>query len=486
LRTYRDKLFAELFPGRTEVPKTLIFAKDDSHAEDIVRIAREEFGKGNDFCQKITYRVTGANPEDLIAAFRNSYNPRIAVTVDMIATGTDIKPLEVLLFMRLVKSANFFEQMLGRGTRVIKPGDLQAVTPDAGCKDHFVIIDAVGVMECPKVDTQTLERKRSVPFPKLLEAVALGVTDDDTLSSLAGRLARLEAGLTPRDEQRLQTILETYKETHPDAPAGICEIANGILDAIDLDNINEAAVAEGLGPAPTSEKMASVRQQLVEAAVMPLAANPDLRALLVEIQQRSEQVIDRVSIDTLIDAGFSPDEARQEVASFRQYIQEHKDEITALQLIFNQPYGLRQLSYRQVKELAEQLQQPPHSWTTERLWRAYAQLEKDKVRGVGARRVLTDLVALVRHAVQMEDELVPFPEQVQSRYRSWLAGKTYTPEQRWWLDRIVEYISVNLAIRVEDLDNNPFNTKGGRLGVLRQFGNEYPRLIEELNATLVK
>jgi type I restriction enzyme R subunit len=104
VRTFRDRLFTEIFPGRTEVPKTLVFAKDDSHAEDIVRIMREEFGKGNDFCQKITYKVTGVSPEDLIAQFRNSYNPRIAVTVDMIATGTDIKPLEILLFMRPVQS----------------------------------------------------------------------------------------------------------------------------------------------------------------------------------------------------------------------------------------------------------------------------------------------------------------------------------------------------------------------------------------------
>ena len=161
LRTYRDRLFSEIFPGRTEVPKTLIFAKDDSHAEDIVRYAREEFGKGDAFCQKITYRATGTPPETLIANFRNSYYPRIAVTVDMIATGTDIKPLEALLFMRQVRSRVLFEQMLGRGTRVINPNDLQAVTPDARIKDRFVILDAVGIVDSEKIDTQSLERKRS-------------------------------------------------------------------------------------------------------------------------------------------------------------------------------------------------------------------------------------------------------------------------------------------------------------------------------------
>ena len=149
IRTYKEKLFTEIFPGRTEVPKTLIFAKDDNHADEVVQIVREEFGKGNDFCWKMTYRTTGKKPEDLLQEFRNSYNPRVVVTVDMIATGTDIKPLEVVMFLRAVKSRNYFEQMKGRGVRVINPTDFQAVTPDAKTKTHFVLVDCVGVTEQP-------------------------------------------------------------------------------------------------------------------------------------------------------------------------------------------------------------------------------------------------------------------------------------------------------------------------------------------------
>ena len=144
IQTFRDKVTTEIFPGRKEVPKTIIFAKDDSHADDIVDIMREEFAKGKDFCQKITYRTTGAKPEDLITQFRNSFNPRIVVTVDMIATGTDIKPVEVVFFMRNVRSRNFFEQMKGRGVRTISPTEFNSVTPDADVKDRFVIVDAVG------------------------------------------------------------------------------------------------------------------------------------------------------------------------------------------------------------------------------------------------------------------------------------------------------------------------------------------------------
>ncbi|NQT48305.1 MAG: DEAD/DEAH box helicase family protein, partial [Chloroflexi bacterium] len=204
IRTFRERLPTEIFPARGEVPKTLIFAKDDSHAEDIVHIVRDEFGKGNEFCKKITYRTTGEKTEDLIASFRNFYNPRIAVTVDMISTGTDIRPLECLIFMRDVKSRIYFEQMKGRGTRTVSPTDIQAVTPDAFNKTHFVIVDAVGVCENDKTESRPLERKRTVPFEKLIFSVALGNRDEDTLSSLAARLARLDREISEKDRAEIE------------------------------------------------------------------------------------------------------------------------------------------------------------------------------------------------------------------------------------------------------------------------------------------
>ncbi len=235
VRTFRDKLFSDIFPGRTEVPKTLVFTKDDSHAEDVTRILRDEFGKGNDFVQKITYRtgflpferevrkddgsvvrvkdwkkVSDLKPDDVLASFRNSYNPRIAVTVDMIATGTDVKPLECLLFMRNVKSYAYFEQMKGRGVRVIDLDALKGVTPDAEGKTHFVIVDAVGVSEQDKTFAKPLDRQPSVPLDKILGLVAAGVASSDLVSALAARLARLDRQLThTKSESRL-----------PSSPAG--------------------------------------------------------------------------------------------------------------------------------------------------------------------------------------------------------------------------------------------------------------------------
>lgn len=467
LRTYRDKLFTEMFPGREIVPKTLIFAKDDSHAEDIVRIAREEFGKGDEFCQKITYRSTGKKPEDLISDFRNSYHPRIAVTVDMIATGTDIKPLEVLLFMRAVKSRLLFEQMLGRGTRVVSQTELQNVTSDAKTKDRFVLIDAVGIVESELADPQTLERKRSASLKQLLESVAVGVTDEDTLSSLAGRLVRLAKSLGMAEQAEVK---------ERSGGLSLADLSNHLLDAIDPDKIQESGSP----------------QILIDAAVRPLASNPELRARLTEMQSRHEQAIDEVSQDAVIEAGFTDEVSRLLVRSFEEYIAEHKDEITALEIIYSAPRrgGSRSaLTFDTLKQLAEVLSQQQRNWTTEALWRAYAQLDRDRVRGAGTRRVLTDLVSLVRHAVQLDDELVPYPERVQRRYADWLAaqqseGRAFTSEQRWWLDQVATHIGVNLEIHAEDFNYGEFFNRGGQVAALRTFGPQLKGLLDELNETL--
>ena len=483
IRTFRERLFTEIYPGRTEVPKTLIFAKDDNHAEKIVRIVREEFAKDNEFAQKITYKVSGVRTDELIASFRNSYNPRIAVTVDMIATGTDIKPLEILLFMRMVTSRGLFEQMLGRGTRVISATDLQAVTPDATVKTHFVIVDAVGIVEHPKADVQVLDRVRSVSFEHLVTAVAQGATDPDTLTTLAGRLARL--GRTLSEEQRADIAAVTGGRP-------LEALINALLDATDPDAHADLAPTEAGDAEPDHARIEEARERLILRAVAPFD-DPGLRKTLFAIQERNELLIDEVSRDTVLYAGYSQTDtakARTMVESFAQYVVENRDEIAALRLIFERPYGSRRLTYTEVKELAKRFAQPPHGWTAEALWNAYARVEQDRVRGVGTKRVLTDLVSLVRHAIQPEGELVPYPELVRGRYQAWLqaqegSGRPFTPEQRWWLDRIAEHMSVNLSIAPQDLNAGEFHARGGQVGAVRAFGKDLRGLLDELNRALV-
>ncbi len=480
IRTYRDRL-GEIYPGRTEVPKTLVFAKDDSHAEDIVRIIREEFGKGDQFCQKITYRVSGKKPEELIAEFRTAYYPRIAVTVDMIATGTDVKPLEVLLFLRRVSSANYFEQMLGRGTRVVDDTTLQSVTPDALSKTHFVIVDAVGAVEHPKVDVGTLDRKRTIPLDKLLLKAAQGTADEDELTSLAVRLSRLEKQVTDGERAAIAAA------TGGVGPAGL---AQALWEAFDPDRAAAQARAQNEGGEPTSQQIAAARAALIDTACVPFD-NPEVRELLLQVSSRTEQVIDTVTRDRLLTAGYSVEDtqrAREMVANFQAYLEAHRDEITALQVIFAQPQSRRALNYQEIRELSERLAQPPNAWTTDSLWRAYAQLERDRVRGANSKRVLSDLVALVRHAVQLDDELIPYPEQVGARYRSWLAaqegaGRQFTPEQRWWLDQIAGVIGQNLAATAEDFAYGELFNRGGWVAARKALG-DVPGLLSELNREL--
>jgi len=473
IRTFKERLFTEIFPNRTDVPKTLIFAKDDSHAEDIVRIVREEFGKGNEFCKKITYRTTGEKTKDLIASFRNFYNPRIAVTVDMISTGTDIKPLECLIFMRDVKSRIYFEQMKGRGTRTINPTDFQVVTRDAEVKEQFIIVDAVGVCESDKTDSRPLERKRSVPFHQLLQNVATDVRDEDTLMSLAGRLAKLEKKLNDDERTELKNAA---------GGKSIQKVTRDLLEAVNPDVQIEQAVKQFQTLTPTEAQQQQATEVLINQACQPFD-NPQFRNLLREIKTKNEQIVDTLSQDVVLFAGFDTaarDKAKATVQSFREFVEANKDEITALQILYNQPYGQRRLTYEQIKQLANALERPPRSLTPEKLWQAYSQLEADKVRGAGVQKLLTDIISLVRFAMGETETLEPFSVMVEEKFQQWLMGKTFSFEQVRWLEKIKEHIITSVRIDVEDLQEMPQESFQG----VQLFGNDLMNILDELNEVL--
>lgn len=505
LQQFRDKVLPDAFSGRREVPKTLIFAKDDSHADDIVRIAREVFAEGNDFCQKITYRTgftkivktvknddgtesevtewvktSNLTPDEILSNFRNSFYPRIAVTVDMISTGTDVKPIECVLFMRNVKSAGFFEQMKGRGVRVISPDKLRTVTPSARIKDRFIIVDAVGVCEEDKTDSKTLNRQPSATLEQLLNYVAQGGLDADALTTLAGRLARLQRDFSADQLAELKELA---------GGNSFADLAHDLLNACDPDaQAEEAKKQPGVVGAPTEEHVKAAAEQLARQAVTPFL-KAQLRRRILEIRTQNEQTIDRHTIDDVLYAGFDAaavEKAQAKVKDFRAWIVDHKNELTALQVLYAGTRPLR-LSLKELRQLRDALARPPLAATPAQLWRAFQAVEAEKVKGSGG-EVLADLVALVRHALVPAMTLVPYREELRERYQQWLkdreAESAFTPEQREWLDRMAEHIATSLAIGPEDFETGWFGQHGSLGHAHALFGDGLKPLISELNERL--
>ena len=481
MKTFKEHLL-EIFPRRTQVPKTLIFAKDDAHAEEITNITREVFGEGNEFCQKITYKTTGEKPENIIKSFRNSVNPRIAVTVDMIATGTDIKPLECIMFLRDVQSKLYFDQMKGRGTRTIKPDDLLGVTSDATSKDHFVIVDAVGVCEHAMSDTHSLNRKKGVSFESLMQAAAEGRADEDTLESLAYRMSRLDRQLDDKG-----------KEEIAEASGGldIAQIINRVLDGIDTDKQIEKAKEKFQTDRPSDEQLKeAARESVAEASSLFDSAH--LRKTILDVKKRNEMIIDTISIDELEEAGFD-EQARQlsakTVESFKEFVEKNRDELAALNIIYSKPYKMREITFKDIRDLANAIEMPPYNLTPELLWSAYRRLDKSKVKD-NPTKTLTDLISIVRYSIGQQDLLMPFDEIVNERFSKWLdsqesTGRKFSDEQKDWLVMIKEHIAASVSISLEDMDYTPFNQKGGRMKLYEIFGDDYEKILSELHEVLI-
>ena len=292
IRTFKDNL-PEIFPYREEVPKTLIFAKSDSHADDIINILREEFGEGNAFCKKVTYKAE-EDPKSVLSAFRNDYNPRIAVTVDMIATGTDVKPLECLLFMRDVKSLNYFEQMKGRGTRTLGYDDLKKVTKSAiSAKTHFVIVDAVGVTKTMKTDSRPLERKKNTSLKDLLAAVTFGAQDEDLYLSLANRLARL--GRQISEDERATFAEKANGKT-------INQTVKDLLNAYnpDIIDLKASEIKQRQPEIQEADAKKKAQENLIDIARSTFSG--ELNEYIENVRRVHEQIIDTVNTDTLLRA----------------------------------------------------------------------------------------------------------------------------------------------------------------------------------------
>lgn len=467
MQCYKNSVFTELFPERepTWIPKTLIFAKDDNHAEEIVKITKEVFSKGDEFCRKITYNIGKQNPEELIKSFRNTPEFRIAVTVDMIATGTDIKPLEVLIFMRDVKSQMYYEQMKGRGVRSININDLKSVTPNATDKTRFYLIDAVGVTESHKNISQPLERNRNLSFKKLLDNIAKGSSDSDTLSSLALRLSVIYNKL---DKEENENLLELTNGK------SLINIANEILNSIDID------FTDG----KTEEEILAIKDE----ALKPFNS-PRLREFLINVSSKTGVYVDEFTVDEVINSKHSLEKAEDTIKSFKEFIEANKDELDALSIIYYRSYKNRKITYKTINELNQKLYNDNLSISS--IWRAFELVKKDKVKSIKSpEKQLTNLIQLVRFVLGQDDELQDFSGIANSRFNLWRGrqikkGITFSEEQDRFLEIIKDYIISNAYIEnLNDIQEICYD-EGGIFRAKELFDENLESLIEDIYLAMV-
>ncbi len=492
IKEYKRALKVDIFPNRVdkngeyEVPKTLVFAKTDSHADDIIKIIREEFDEGNDFCKKVTYKAD-EDPKSVLNRFRNSYYPRIAVTVDMIATGTDVKPLEVLLFMRDVKSVNYFEQMKGRGTRTINSDTFQKVSRTAKSKTHFVIVDAIGATKSKKTDSRPLERQPTVPMKDLLSAVSMGIADEDLFLSLSNRLIRLEKQITENEKDR---VLEFS------GGKNLKQITKELITAYDQDEIDNRAQLEidkipvqDRTPALLEEAKKTAQEELVRQAASTF--NGELNNYLDNVRREHEQIIDSINLDTVTKSEWdttSVDKATAIVKDFSEYLELHKDEIKALSIFYNQPYNRREITFKMIKDVFDKLVLEQPLLAPDYVWNAYAALED--VKSEQPKDELTALVSLIRRACGIDSELKAFDKTIDENFKKWIfkqnAGQhnRFTNEQMDWLRMIKDHIVSSYHIELDDLDYTPFDSQGGKGKMFKLFGNKMNEIIDELNEVL--
>ena len=498
IQTFKERVFEDLFPNRSGdwLPKTLIFAKNDDHADRIIDTVREVFGESNAFCKKITYKVGRQTAEDTIVALRTDPQLRVGVTVDMIATGTDIKPLEIIMFMRDVKSPTYYEQMKGRGTRVLSQDELRKVTPDATTKDRFVLVDCIGVTENDKTtQSESLEARPHIPTDKLMLQIARGDRHSDSLRTLGNRLLRLDIKL---DESRRKHLNEIVKQSVPKEvadrlgdgfiePATLTAIAANLIHGTKDDTLIAAAQAK------TGKQ--EVTDEDIQAAFKPGADllmyafhNPVLRDLIESLRRDTEQIIDDSSDEVLNDrVRYTEERAKGLVSNWQQFITDHRDELDAIIFMCQRPYRQRRLSHEQIERLADEIQQPPYNLAPIEVWKAYAQLEKGRVKGVPPKELLTNIVSLIRFSTGLSEVLEPFSRLVEQRFETWLMQqeREFEPEQLEWLNRIKDQIAQNVEMVEKDFDYVPFDKEGGVLKARQLFGDELKPIIDELNGYLI-
>ena len=475
------------FRDRVELPKTLIFAKDDSHADDIIRICKEVFDEGDDFCKKITYQSEEKESE-LLHNFRNEYNPRIAVTVTKIATGTDVKCIEILVFMRDIRNENFYEQMLGRARRTLAHDELIQSSPSATTdKLGYVIVDAVGITESPKMQSKaTGDPKPTISFKKLLDDIANAETDEDLFKALAGRLVRLD-----------KTLKDKQKDQFKEITGGISVLllASDLDKAHQVDEVDQQVHDEY----PKFDSMTEEEQQTCIKKVITKrcykAAYPinkkAVRDFLLKVGNANDQTIDP-ALDSLLSADIVPMNESDVLESFKEFIskEQNRAEVEALDIIFRQDFKNRPITEAMIHDLFDKLREFNASLTQQNIFIAYHSFTKSKQ----AFKQLADIIQIIRYEWHQISELTPFAEGVHARFKAWVfeknrntseSNRPFTEEQMQWLRLIRDHIAVNASISIDAIKMGQFHQLGGVVKFYRLFGNNCKELLNELNIELV-
>ena len=403
----------------------------------------------------------------------------------MIATGTDVKPLECLLFMRDVKSRNYFEQMKGRGTRVIDFDDLKKVSPSAKItKDHFVIVDAIGVTKSLKTDSRPLEKKPGVPLKDLLGAITVGARDEDLFTSLANRLTRLDKQITEKEKKQFEEMSGGIQ---------LSQVVKELLNAYNPDTVEsiEQKVRkdkEGDAPVEIEATIKKLLEDLRNSAAKVFTG--ELNEFIDNVRKIHEQKIDLLNPDEVINAGWdndNKDKANKTTSAFKEWIETHRDDLTALKIFYDQPYRRRELTFKMIKDLVEKIVSDKPTLAPLNVWRAYEQLES--VSGQPKNEIVA-LVSLIRKIAGIDTALTPYDKTVDRNFQQWILKKNagqhnrFTKEQMEWLYMLKDQIATSVHIDVKDLEYTPFDAKGGRGKIWQLFGNEMETIINELNEAL--
>ena len=454
LSTYRDVVYTELFndpqrePNMDYLPKTLIFALNEAHATNIVQIAKEVFGRTDDrFVQKITYSAGDSN--ELIRQFRNDKDFRIAVTCTLVATGTDVKPLEVVMFMRDVESLPLYIQMKGRGVRTIGDDQLRNVTPNAFSKDCFYLVDAVGVTEHEKTIPTANDESTTkiITLKELLEHISHGYISDEYLKRLAATLARI---FNKADDSQRK---EFARLSHDDMK----ELSARIYDALEKST---------LPPFVSTEKPNLERKGLVS----PLANHADARRYLLILAAGFVNTL-MPGEDTLISKGFSIEDAKNTTEAFEEFCRENADEIEALRIIYNNEG--EPITYSMLKDLEHKLKMANNHFAPKQIWNSYAILSPSKVKRSTTKEesdALTNIIQLVRYAFRQIERLDSVVTTSKQYFNLWLGQnqREITDKQREVISRIVDYIASNGACTVRDIREDDA-THAAQM--IRAFGN---------------